>query len=211
MQEVSMNNHYTPIPTSGVEPGIGIQEPARPEPGPVTLDSPAIKVMTDFRSVRPVTVSAGENLQFARRKMIEHKVRLLLVTDQRGLLAGLVTATDVESDRPVRIVDGRSECAAEVPVSEVMTPLQRLEVLDLDDVAKSRVGNVVATLNAVSRQHAMVVDYRNGAMRVRGLFSASQLSRQLGEAVENLEIAQRFSRVGEFLGTAGREHADLPR
>jgi CBS domain-containing protein len=206
-----MNIHYTPIPTSGVEPGTGIQEPARPDPGPVTLDSPAIKVMTDFRSVRPVTVSAGENLQFARRKMIEHGVRLLLVTDLRGLLAGLVTATDLESDRPVRFVEGRNECGAEIPVSDVMTPLQRLEVLDLDDVAKARVGNVVATLNAVNRQHAMVVDYRNGAMRVRGLFSASQLSRQLGEAVENLEIAQRFTRVGEILGAPGREHADLPR
>jgi CBS domain-containing protein len=207
-EEMTMARTYTSVPTRGVDPGIGIHKPADQDARPVGLDSPAIEVLTDFRHVRPVTISVRENPESALGKMLQHHVRLLLVTDERGLLAGLVTSTDLEIDttKPA----GNIGVARGVPsaVSEVMTPLHQIEVMDLDDVLHARVGNVVATLRTVGRQHAMVVDYRNGAMRVRGLFSAAQLSRQLGVAVDSLDAVRGFARVGDYLGGANREPHD---
>ena len=64
------------------------------------------------------------------------------------------------------------------------------------DVLSARVGHVVATLKAVGRQHAIVIDRdESGRSLVRGLFSLSQLNRQLGTSIEAFEIARSFAEV----------------
>ena len=64
------------------------------------------------------------------------------------------------------------------------------------DVMRAHVGHVVATLKAVGRQHAMVVD-RDDRRRsiVRGLFAVSQISSQLGDPFDATEIARSFADV----------------
>lgn len=199
-EEMKMYRVYTPMAATGLHTGIAIHRPQRPEAAPVRLDSPALEVMTDFRKVKPITIAAHATMECAQKRMAAHEVHLLLVTDERGLLAGLITSTDIESEKPVRIVHDRGIRRSEILVCDVMTPLNRLEVLDLDDVLHARVGHVLATLKAVGRQHAMIIDLRSGTQMVRGLFSASQLARQLGAPpVETLEIARSFAEVGEML------------
>ena len=41
---------------------------------------------------------------------------------------------------------------------EAMTPADRLEAMDLDDVLHARVGDVIASLRVSGRQHALVID-----------------------------------------------------
>jgi hypothetical protein len=43
-------------------------------------------------------------------------------------------------------------------VADIMTLKPKLEVLLMDEVQKARVGDIIATLRQVNRQHAMVVD-----------------------------------------------------
>jgi len=52
----------------------------------------------------------------------------------------------------------------------------------MEDVANARVGDIIATLRQVNRQHAMVVDNdpTTGKPAVRGLFSLSQIGLLLG-------------------------------
>jgi CBS domain containing-hemolysin-like protein len=183
-----MKRSYGPLPASGVFSGIAIHRPA--DAAPVTADCPAYQVMTDFTRVRPLTIAARATMAAAQEAMQAQRVHLLLVVDERGMLAGLVTSTDIEGEKPVRIVHERGIRRSEILVCDVMTPLERLEVLDMEDVTHARVGHVVATLRAMGRQHAMVVDVHNGAMKVRGLFSLSQVARQLGTPLETVEIAQ---------------------
>ena len=52
---------------------------------------------------------------------------------------------------------------------------------------------IVATHKAVRRQHIMVAE--EGGRRVRGLFSAAQVARQLGLELQTMEIAQTFADV----------------
>jgi hypothetical protein len=69
-----------------------------------------------------------------------------------------------------------------------------LEAIPFQDVAQMRVGHIVATHKAVGRQHIMVAE--EGGKRVRGLFSASQVARQLGlEAQAISEVAQTFADI----------------
>jgi hypothetical protein len=54
----------------------------------------------------------------------------------------------------------------------------------------------VATLKKSGRQHAVVVEVdRNGGQTVRGLFSATQIARQLGVAIQTSEVARTFSEI----------------
>jgi CBS domain containing-hemolysin-like protein len=192
-----MQRSYNPLPASGVYTGIAIHRPA--DAAPVTPESPAFQVMTDFTRVRPLTIQARATMAAAQEAMLAQQVHLLLVVDERGMLAGLVTSTDIEGEKPVRIVHERGIERGEILVCDIMTPLERLEVLDMKDVVHARVGHVVATLQAVGRQHAMVVDVHNGAMKVRGLFSVSQLGRQLGATVQTVEVARNFAQLEQIL------------
>jgi len=67
-----------------------------------------------------------------------------------------------------------------------------LEAMSILEVAQMRVGHVVATLKAVGRKHLMVSE--DGG-RIRGLFSASQVARQLGMEVQTFEVANTFADI----------------
>ena len=67
-----------------------------------------------------------------------------------------------------------------------MTAHQDMEVLTMEDVDAAKVGQIVATLEHVGRQHAAVVDQdEDGNERLRGLFSGTQITRQLGLGMED--------------------------
>ena len=77
-----------------------------------------------------------------------------------------------------------------------MVPADSADAIDLGDVLRSEVGHVVATLQRLGRQHLLVVDSdaAEGPM-VRGIFSATQIARQLGVAVQTTEIARTFAQI----------------
>jgi len=81
-------------------------------------------------------------------------------------------------------------------VRDVMTPQRQLEALRLEEVRTSRVGHVVATLRRAGRQHTLVVEQdSNGRQVVRGLFSATQIARQLGVTIQTDEVARTFYEI----------------
>ena len=191
-----MERNYAPLSSHGMDPDTGFHLTLQPEPARVDTEDPALEVMTDFRRVRAITVPVSVSMEFAAQRMRANRVHLLLVTDENNLVLGLVTSTDIEGDKPVRLVHDRGLRRDEITVGDIMTPRERLEVIDFDEVTHARVGHVVATLQAVGRQHAMVVDRdAQGRQRVRGLFAASQLGRQLGTPIQTVEIARSFAEI----------------
>lgn len=164
-----------------------------------TLASPAFQVMTDLHQVDAVRVAPGVAIETALERMRISGVRLLFVTGPGDELLGVITARDIEGEKPVRVQHDLGVTRAEVLVRDIMTPRESIEVLLLDDVERARVGDVVATLRAIGRQHALVVDPRGGAMRVRGLFSTTRVGRQLGITLEVGETAHGFAEIGAAL------------
>jgi CBS-domain-containing membrane protein len=159
------------------------------------MNSPAIQVMTDLKHVNAVVIEPYDTVEEANRRMIQRSVRLLLVLNHARQIDGLLTATDTLGEKPMRVVAERGCRRQEVLVREIMTPQARLEVLEIEDVLRSSVGNIVATLKRAGRQHAMAVESDGGGQAVRGLFSTSQIGRQLGTTIQTAEFAHTFSEI----------------
>jgi hypothetical protein len=105
----------------------------------------------------------------------------------------VITAADILGERPMLVATGRGLRRDELTVADVMTPAPQVEVIPLAEVERARVGHVLETLRRAGRQHALVTD---GAGMVRGIFSISQIARQLGVAVPaGAEVARTFSEI----------------
>ena len=150
-------------------------------------------VMTDLLEISAATTRPDETIDAAHAQMIRRAVRLLFVLDPDGSVAGVITATDLLGEKPVRFMQDRGVSHAEILVEDIMTPASMLEVLPLVEVAQMRVGHVVATLKKVGRKHLMVAE--EDGRRIRGLFSASQIARQLGMELQTFEVANSFADI----------------
>ena len=125
--------------------------------------------------------------------MIRRGVRLLFVLDAGGAVQGVITATDLLGEKPMRFMQDRRIPHSEIRVADIMTPAAQLEAIALQDLASMRVGHVVATMRAVRRQHLMVSE--GDGRRIRGLFSATQIARQLGVELQTTEVARTFADI----------------
>lgn len=191
-----MLRDYSPLTSALIQAEVGYAQPTQPTPDRVTLDSPARDTMTDLTRIAAVIILAGDSADEAHRRMIQRGVRLLLVVDQDRKVQGVITANDVLGEKPVRIAVERGIRREEVLVRDIMTPRERLQVLAMEQVQTAKVGHIVATLKLAGRQHAMVLDHDDkGRQRVRGIFSSTQIARQLGVAIQTSAVAQTFSEI----------------
>lgn len=193
---------YTRLPTRNLDKTAGLLRPACVLPERVGLENPALDVMTDFRRLTAFIATPGDTIKQAEERMLRRKVRLLFVMDGEDRVAGLVTSTDIHGEKPMQVVQSRGIRRDEVLVGDIMTPVERLEAVDFDDIAHARVGHVLETLKSRGRQHALVIENTNGQHLVRGLLSLSQLCKQLGVTIETTEVAHSFIEIEQHLAHA---------
>jgi CBS domain-containing protein len=188
-----MEREFDPLPIRELGAGAGFRRPTQVQAARVTPDSPALQVMTDLARVSPAIIRPQAPLADANQFMITRGVRLLLVVDERDAVLGLITATDLLGERPMQVATERGLRRNELSVADVMTPAAQIEVVALADVEASRVGHVLETLRRLGRQHALVADREN---TVRGIFSISQIARQLGVTLPSGgSVARTFSEI----------------
>jgi CBS domain-containing protein len=188
-----MERDYQPLPIRELGANAGFRRPTAPAAPHVTPESPALEAMTDLTRVAPATIRPQAPLAGANQFMITRGVRLLLVADDHENVLGVISAADILSERPMRVAIDRGLRRDELTVADVMTPAEQVEVMALAEVEGARVGHVLETLRRAGRQHALVVEEGN---MVRGIFSLSQLARQLGIAVQTGgEVARTFSEI----------------
>ena len=189
-----MEREFDALPIRELGAGAGFCRPTHAQAPRVTAGSPALQVMTDLARVSPATIRPQAPLAGANQFMITRRVRLLLVVDEaHDTVVGVITASDLLGERPMQVAIARGLRRDELAVADVMTPAAQVEVLALADVERSRVGHVLETLRRLGRQHALVVDAEG---KVRGVFSISQIARQLGVAPPaGGEVARTFSEI----------------
>lgn len=187
---------YKPLAMSTMSAGVVCQPPAQ-GPKPVKLDTPAIETMTDLRQVAAATIRSNATVAQAQRAMVARGVRLLLVVGINGVIEGLITARDLVGEKPVNLLHDRGGRFDDLTVADLMVPRAQIDVLDIATVMHAEVGHVIATLKEKRRQHALVVDHDRltGEDYVRGVFSATQIGRQLGVPIVTFEVAQTFAEI----------------
>lgn len=189
-----MDRDYQALPIRELGADTGFRRPVQAQAARVTRESPALHVMTDFARVSPATIRPQAPLAGANQFMITRGVRLLLVVDEgHEKVLGVVTATDLLGERSMLVATGRGLRRDELTVADVMTPAAQVEAIALADVEGARVGHVLETLRRAGRQHALVF---GTDATVRGVFSLSQIARQLGVSLEpGGEVARTFSEI----------------
>ena len=207
-----MDRQYQGLPIRELGGGAGIRRPHQSQAMRVTPESPALEVMTDLNRVSPATIRAQAPIEGAHEFMRARGVRLLLVVDEGDAVLGVLTAADILGEKPTRVAVERGGRRDELTVADLMTPGELVEVIELAAVEGARVGHVMETLRRIGRQHALVVDTEHVAPRnalerpveramVRGIFSLSQVARQLGVAAPQPgEVARTFAEIEAALG-----------
>ena len=189
------------LPTFRLDRGISLAQVQRTDNSPVTLASPALAVMTDLTQVKAATTHPRTTLRQAEQAMIYQGVRMLFVVTDMPLIEGLITTSDLGGDKQMRVVHERHLHYDELCVADVMTDFGALDAIDYERVQAAAVGNAVATLQRLGRNHLLVVEAATAQAprRVRGVISRSQVERQLGRRVDITPIANSFSEIERAL------------
>ncbi len=196
-----MNESYALLATRKLGTGTSLMQAEPWQTVEVTLDSPALDVMTDLTRVKAATTHPQTTLRQAEQAMIYLGVRMLFVVTGMPAIEGLITTTDLRGDRQMRLVHERGARYDELIVADVMTPLALLDAIDYERMRSARVGHVVATLESFGRSHLLVFERVAGAASdsVRGVISRAQVERQLGRPIDASQIASSFADIERLL------------
>jgi CBS domain containing-hemolysin-like protein len=188
---------YKALPMQIIKEGTSYLPPGGGVPRLIKMDSPAVAVMTDLCQVPAATIRPDATAAQATQAMIARGVRLLLVVDAAGFVEGVITARDTMGEKPVKMLEEKGGKHAELLVADLMTPREKIEAIDMANVLKSMVGHIVTTLRDSARQHALIVDHDpiTGEQRIRGIFSATQIARQLGISIQTFEVTSTFAAI----------------
>lgn len=193
---------YEVLDYSTLKPETTYHRPLQVLPERVQANSPATDVMTDFTKVAAITMGPCATLSAAEQRMVASNVRLLLVTEQSNKILGIITATDIQGDRPIKYIQQVGGKREDIFLQDIMTPTDKLDVLQMKVVEKVMVGDIVQTMKSVGRQHALVADIDDeGNQTLRGIFSTKQISKQLGIEISTAEIARTFAELEEALAS----------
>lgn len=196
-----MATHYRPRQSAALEPGTTFKRPP-PAADWVREADPALAVFTDFERVAPRTVGPDKAIDDALEQMKEQGVRLLLVTDPDCIILGIVTAVCIQGEKPIRLTRERRVARRDISVRDVMIPRSQTPVLNMISVESAAVGHILATLHELQCQHVLVVETDEaGRQCVRGLFSSSQIRKQM-HRVEREEVPPAES-LADLVGTLG--------
>ena len=185
---------YDALPAHRLTGAVFVSRPAPPKS--VTLESPALDVMTDLRHTHAAVIEPHVTLESANAYMMQRGVRSLLVLNQDRALGGIITSTDVLGEKPLRFIEERRVKHHEILVSDIMTPLDRLEAIPLEEARHAKVGHVISSLRDTGRQHTLVIEkHALGKVLVCGIFSLTQIEKQLGALIESTGVATSFAEI----------------
>ncbi len=187
----------TSLPTFRFADGTCIAQAQPRQLRPVTPQSPALWVMTDLTEVRAATIGAELTLGQAEQAMIQQGVRMLFVVSTMPCVDGIVTLSMLHGDKPITLVQQRRVRRCDLRVSDVMSKLSDLDMLDLAALSRASVGDVTAVLQRFGMPHLLVVEPATpqGPARIRGVVSHTQVERQLDTPLPALPIAKTFAEI----------------
>ena len=177
---------YESLPTTLVTPSETVL-PSHDLPELVRLDDAANTVMTDFRHAPAHIIAQDRSMDDALNEMKFTGEHLLLVTDKNGHLIGIISSQDLLGDKPIKILQEKRMPRENITVKMLMVEADTIISLDIKTVETARVGHIVKTLTENKRHYALVTEQCQASEQtlVRGLFTTSQISKQLHMDLDN--------------------------
>ena len=152
-------------------------------PEVVHLDSPAVDVLTDFKSRSPRLTKPNTLTKNAIELMKDGNVKSLLVIDNDENIIGQVAIRDLEGIKKTQAAQKYGIKPTEVTVNMLMVPFNKVHTLHYKYISGNRVGHIARLFHDLGVYYILVVDDSPKGEMVRGIFSISRVSRALGYSV----------------------------
>jgi len=194
-----INNHL--LPWFHLPGATCFAQAKQPAAQPVTLDPPALLVITDLALVRAASVRPDKTLLMAREHLIHQGVQLLFVVSDMPCVDGLITTTDLDGERPMQGTARGGVRYDDPLVAHVVPPLATLDAVGMDDLRRATVAKAIATIRQLGRRHMLVVDHGQDSQTpvLRGVTSQAQIERQPGQTINVIEQAHSFAEISASL------------
>ena len=159
------------------------------------LTDPAASQLTDLRLAPCVTVDHHDGIAQTLHVMQRARVRMAFVTGVGGELVGLVTADELQGERPLLRAMADHVGIEELTLDQVMAPLNEWLVVDAWQIEHSRLGNVAATMREHGLRYLLVVERDERSTEIRGLISARRLEQVLGIDLDSRLHSRSFAQI----------------
>lgn len=154
-----------------------VQRTARPEDA-------ALSLLTDLQLSPCVVASHHDGLGQTMHLMMRAGVRMVFVAGAAGELVGMVTAEDIQGERPVVHASSRQVPHHELTLADVMVPVTHWDTVDLGTVRTARLGDVAETMHEHGLRYLLVTQKKQGRIMLRGLFSAARMEMAMNTTIE---------------------------
>lgn len=140
------------------------------------LESPALAILTDFRSHPPATLYLDNTVDEARQFFVNAHASVLPVVDRDEHFRGLMPQAGLSDEVVMRLVSFGPD-REDLQVRHLMIPRDHLRAIGHDTLAHISVGKLLSLLRQEGQRHVLVVSHDD--QQIRGLISAEDLARRL--------------------------------
>ncbi|MBI2734234.1 MAG: CBS domain-containing protein [Aquabacterium sp.] len=144
----------------------------------------AMSLLTDLHHSACVVAQQHDGLDETLHLMLRAGVRMVFVAGVNGELVGMVTAEDIQGERPVVRASSHMVVRRELTVADVMVPVTQWDTVDLAAVRTARLGDIAETMHEHGLRYLLVTQKKHGKTVLRGLFSASRLEMAMNTTIE---------------------------
>ncbi len=163
---------------------------------PVTVDSPAAEIFTDFAHTTPLVIDSNATVDEALLMMKRAHVHSKFVLGPDGKVQGILTSLDLKN-RPLRAAAAMGINRSDIVAKDIMTPLSRIHALDYSTLPTATIGDIITTLQHLGERHIIVADLAESS--IRGIISATDIARKLHIAVDITSRATSFADIYKVL------------
>ena len=168
----------------------------------LNLNSPALKVVTDFTRRNPQVIEKDVSVDQALFMMKKGHVKSLLVVNAEQHFLGVISFADLTSRKVLMIAAQKGLERQDLCVEDLMVTRHYLHGIPYDRILNASIGDVVHTLRELGEQHILLTD---GEDRIRGLISATDIARALHIPLDIAPKAHSFKDIFDVL----HEHREL--
>lgn len=162
--------------------------PAHTLPELIYVTDPALHSMIDLQYTPLPTATLNDCIETILQDVALSDLHAVLVLDEKGCLAGIISGGDVQGVKPAQISQTQHIDRQDVTAKMLMVPRDDLIVIDYHTLEKARIGNVVMTLNNHKKHYMLVIETEaeGGQEQIRGIVIAAKLSKQLGKSIKDI-------------------------
>jgi CBS domain-containing protein len=177
-----------------VVPLAGVECVERPE-GELSLDleSPALKVFTDFKVRAPFMLEKSTQIDEAIEIMRRTHVKQMLVIDAQEAFRGVISLSDLLSVKVARAAASTGLKREDLGVAHVMTSRTDLHAVEYPTLTSAKIGDLLKTMESYGDHYLLVVDRQSS--RLRGIVSATEIGRALHSPVSITARANSFAEI----------------